>query len=212
MTTHVKQDTKLMHVFGVSNPHAMPRITKVIVSIGVGKRREDKAFLEAVKKDISAITGQAPHERLARMSVSGFNVRQGNVVGFRVTLRGKRMRDFVERFIHITLPRVRDFRGVPISSFDGQGNLSVGLAEQLPFPEIQSDKTDHIFGLQITFATTAQDNEEGEKLFRALGFPLTEKAADSEESAMETRESRAAREREKAKSQRPAEAAEEAAS
>lgn len=157
----------------VKNVHAVPRITKVTVSVGVGKRRDDIKYIEAVQKDLAAITGQAPAERRAKKSVAGFNVREGNLVGFQVTLRGKRAEDFVTRLIHVTLPRVRDFRGISVKAFDGQGNLSLGLREQLPFPEIHADKTDVVFGLQVTISTTAKTNPEGEALLRAMGFPLS---------------------------------------
>lgn len=162
---------------GLKNIHAVPRVVRVVVTSGVGKQRENKAWLEAVQGDMARITGQAPHERRARKAVAGFNVRQGNVVGYRVTLRDRRMEDFIRRFVHVTLPRVRDFRGLPLSSLDGQGNLSVGLREQLAFPEIRPEKTDAVFGVEVTFVTTAADDREGEALFRALGFPLTAIAA-----------------------------------
>ncbi len=178
-----------------TNVHAVPKITRVVVNVGVGKNRDSAAYTEAVVRDLAAITGQHPHERHARKAVAGFNVRQGNLVGYRVTLRGKRMEDFVKRFTTITLPRVRDFRGLPMHSLDGQGNLSVGLREHLPFPEIKPEKTDVIFGVQVTFVTTACDNTEGEALFRVLGFPLT--AEDTAEVGLDTAAAR--RSREKAK-------------
>ena len=162
----------LQKTMQVANVHAVPRVAKVIVSVGVGKHRDDKKFVEAVKADLAAITGQAPALRRAKKSVAGFNVRQGNLVGFQVTLRGKRAEDFVTRIIHVTLPSVRDFRGVSKNAFDGQGNLSLGLREQLPFPEIHADKTDVVFGVQITISTTATSNQEAEVLLRAMGFPL----------------------------------------
>lgn len=154
------------------NIHAVPRVEKVVVSVGVGKNRDNKAYLEAVQKDLKSITGQQPAERRARKSVAGFNVRQGNLVGYQVTLRGKRAEDFVIRFVNVTLPRVRDFRGLSTRLLDGWGNISVGLREQLAFPEVHADQTDVVFGVQVTVTTTAKTNEEGEKLLRALGFPL----------------------------------------
>lgn len=155
------------------NIHAVPKVTKVTVSVGVGKRRDDAKHIEAVRRDLAAITGQSPAERRAKKSVAGFNVREGNLVGFQVTLRGRRAEDFVTRLVHVTLPRVRDFRGVPATAFDGQGNLSLGLREQLPFPEIHADKTDVLFGLQITISTSATTDQAGEALLRAMGFPLS---------------------------------------
>lgn len=172
----------LAQKLGVQNVHAVPRIKTVVVNVGVGKQRDDKNYVEAVQRDLAKITGQKPHARHARKSIAGFNVRQGNLVAYRVTLRGRRMVDFTQRFVNVTLPRVRDFRGLPTSSLDGQGNLSVGLKEHLAFPEIHSDKTDVIFGVQVTFSTTAKSNEQGEALFRGLGFPLTDvKEADTPE-------------------------------
>lgn len=162
----------LAEKLSITNVHAVPRITKVILNVGVGKQRDDKAFIEAVAKDVATITGQKPHERRARAAVAGFKVREGNLVGYKVTLRGKRMEDFVQRFVHVTLPRVRDFRGIPITSLDMQGNLSVGLREHLAFPEIQAEQTDVIFGVEVTFVTSTHDRKQAQILFEALGFPL----------------------------------------
>jgi|SRR3989344_1561081 len=156
------------------NIHAQPRIRSVVVNVGVGKTRDQAETMLAVQRDLRAVTGQQPHERRARRAVAGFNVRQGNLVAYRVTLRGQRMNDFVTRFVRATLPRVRDFRGLAASSLDGQGNLNVGLSEQLAFPEIQPEKTDVVFGLQVTFVTTAQTNEEALAMFKEHGFPFRE--------------------------------------
>lgn len=198
MASHfTKEYAALQKSLKLSNIHAVPRIVRVVVNVGVGKQRDNTALIKQVQRDMAAITGQKPHERLARKAVSGFNVRQGNLVGFRVTLRGKRMEDFVRRFVHITLPRVRDFRGIEITALDGKGNLSVGVREQLSFPEIQADQTDTVFGLQVTFVTSATTNEEGEALFRVLGFPLTKEAVDAVDVALETAESRRQREEKK---------------
>lgn len=171
---------QLMKDLKVKNIHQVPRITHVVVTVGVGKQRDNAGFVKAVEKDLAAITGQKPHPRHAKKAVAGFNVREGNLVGYRVTLRGSRAMDFVQRFVNITLPRVRDFRGVTLSSLDGHGNLSVGLAEHLPFPEIHPDKTDVIFGVQSTFVSSAANDAEGEALFRALGFPLTKDVKQEE--------------------------------
>jgi len=167
-----------MERLDIKNPLAVPRITRVVVNAGVGKQRDDRAYLEAVQKDLQALTGQKAQERRARKAVAGFKVRAGNLVGYRVTLRGKRMSDFVTKFINVTLPRVRDFRGVAVSSFDGLGNLSVGLTEHLPFPEIHAEKTDITFGLQVTFVTNAASDAQGRALFESLGFPLAESEAE----------------------------------
>ncbi len=156
----------------VRNVYSQPRVLKVIVNAGIGKNRDDRSFVEAVTNDLKQITGQHPQARHARQAIAGFNVRQGNLVGLRVTIRGHRRDDFIKRFVNLTLPRVRDFRGVDISSLDGHGNLSIGIAEQLAFPEINSEKTDIIFGVEITFVSSAKTNEEAVVLFRSLGFPL----------------------------------------
>lgn len=162
----------MMKELGLKNPHAVPRITKVVLNAGVGKQRDNRQHVEAVERDLAGISGQHPHPRHARKAIAGFNVRQGNLVGYRVTLRGQRMEDFVERFVRITLPRVRDFRGLRLTSLDAQGNLNVGLREHLAFPEIHPEKTDVIFGVEVTFVTSAADKQQGEALLRALGFPL----------------------------------------
>ncbi len=157
------------------NVHAIPKIDRVVVNVGVGKMRDDKKFLAGVVEGLKAITGQMPHECRAKKAIAGFKVREGNLVGYRVTLRGQRMNDFIKRYISVTLPRVRDFRGIAVSSFDGKGNLSVGLSEQLAFPEIQVEKIDTLFGIQVTFVTTADNDKDGEALFRSIGFPLIKK-------------------------------------
>jgi len=187
-----KEYAALREQLGVANVHAIPRIVQVTVNVGVGKNRDSKQHLEAVQRDLALITGQAPHERRARKAVAGFNVRAGNLVGWRVTLRGKRMEDFIRRFVEITLPRVRDFRGLPVRSLDGRGNLSVGLREQLAFPEVHPEQTDVVFGVQVTFTTTAQNDADGEKLFRSLGFPLTTKEGAREEVVLPTPHEKAA--------------------
>lgn len=171
-----KDYAALAQQLGRKNGHAVPQLKCVVVNAGVGKRRDDKAAMEAVAQDLARITGQKPQTRTARKAVAGFNVRAGNLVGMRVTLRGKRMEDFVQRFVNATLPRVRDFRGLPVTALDRQGNLNVGLKEQLAFPEVRADQTDEIFGLQVTFVTSAKDKTEGEALFRQLGFPLVTEA------------------------------------
>lgn len=179
-TTFTKEYAHLAKRLGVANVHAAPRVTRVVVNVGVGKQRDNAAWLEAVRRDLAQLAGQAPQERRARKSVSGFNVREGNLVGLRVTLRGKRRDDFIRRFVNVTLPRVRDFRGISLKSFDGHGNLNVGLTEHLAFPEIQPEKTDVIFGVQVTFVTSAATNEEAIELFRELGFPLQGKTEGDE--------------------------------
>lgn len=179
MTDFTKIYAALQKELDVKNIQAVPRITKVVLSVGVGKNRDNKQYIEAVARDLAAITGQYPRQRHARQAIAGFNVRQGNLVGYQVTLRGRRMKDFIERFVNVTLPRVRDFRGLPTRSLDGQGNLSVGVTEQLAFPEIQADQTDIIFGVEATFVTSARDNAQAESMFRALGFPLSDEVEEA---------------------------------
>ena len=175
MKKELKNNNKNEGGDGKINIHAVPKIEKVVINVGVGKNRDDSNYKEAVINDLMAITGQRPHECRAKKSVAGFNVRKGNVIGYRVTLRGQRRDDFTDRFIGMALPRVRDFRGIKMSSFDGNGNLSIGIEEQLAFPEIRADKTEVVFGLQVTFITTASNDEQGESLLRKLGFPLEER-------------------------------------
>lgn len=176
----IKEYQALRDTLKVRNPHAVPMVTRVVMNVGVGKQRDNKAFIEAVQRDIAAITGQKAQERVARKAVSGFAVRQGNLVGYRITLRGKRMEEFIQRFVQATLPRVRDFRGISTKALDGRGNLSVGIKEHLAFPEIHQEKIDAIFGVEATFVTSAKNNAEGELLFKALGFPLTQEEQEEE--------------------------------
>lgn len=166
----------LMKQLNVRNKHALPRISRVVLNVGVGKHQNDTSYLTAVQKDLRAISGQQPHERRARAAVSGFAVRAGSVVGLAVTLRGRRCADFVQRFVRVTLPRVRDFRGLSIGSLDGHGNLSVGLSEQLAWPEVHAEKTDVVFGLEVTFVTTARTDAEANVLFSSLGFPFVDRS------------------------------------
>jgi large subunit ribosomal protein L5 len=172
------RETKLMDELKVDNIHALPAIKTIIVNSGVGKQRDDKVFIEAVKKDLARITGQKAQERTAKKAVAGFNVRQGNLVGLRVTLRGQRMKDFLDKFVRVTMPRIRDFRGLLTKSLDRDGNLNVGLQEQLAFPEIDAEKTDVTFGVQVTLVTTAKNQDEAMALFKSHGFVFREETAD----------------------------------
>ena len=183
-----KQYAAVREKLEIKNTHQVPRIAKATVTVGVGKNRDSKPYLESVQRDLALITGQAPQERRARKAIAGFNVRQNNIVGYRVTLRGKRADDFVRRFVSTTLPRVRDFRGISLSSIDQQGNLSVGLPEQLAFPEIHPENTDIVFGVETTFTTTAGDERQAEVLFGELGFPLTEAAEADADPAVDIRQ------------------------
>lgn len=171
---------KLAESLKIANIHAVPRVTKVMVTVGVGKNRDNKQYIEAVQKDLATITGQKAKETRAKKSIAGFNVREGNLVGYSVTLRGKRMEDFITRFVDVTLPRVRDFRGLSLNVLDGHGNATIGLTEHLAFPEIHADKTDVIFGVGVTFVSTATDNATAEQMFRALGFPFRTEELEKE--------------------------------
>ncbi|MEZ8144638.1 50S ribosomal protein L5 [Enterovibrio norvegicus FF-33] len=150
----------------------VPRIEKITLNMGVGEAINDKKLLENAASDMTTITGQKPLITKARKSVAGFKIREGYPIGCKVTLRGERMWDFFERLISIALPRVRDFRGVSSKSFDGRGNYSMGVREQIIFPEIDYDKVDRIRGLDITITTTAATDEEGQALLAAFNFPF----------------------------------------
>lgn len=163
---------KLKEALQETNLHALPRITAVIVAAGVGKHRTEGTFVDDVEKGLTLLTGQKPAPRQTRTSVAGFKIRQGQVGGFVCTLRGRRMEDFLERLLRVALPRVRDFRGIPLTSIDAQGNLSIGMREASAFPEVDPATIETSFGLQVTIVTTARSREEGLALFRALGFPL----------------------------------------
>lgn len=155
-----------------SNPNALPRVRSVIVAAGIGKHRSEGKFAEDAASGLSVLTGQKPTTRLARVSIAGFKVRQGNPAGLLVTLRGRRMEDFLIRFLRLALPRIRDFRGVSSESVDARGNLSIGLRDASAFPELDPAVVETPFGLQVTVVTTARNREEGLCLFRALGFPF----------------------------------------
>lgn len=151
---------------------AVPRLTKITLNMGVGEALGDKKQLEHAVADMTAIAGQKPVVCLARKSIAGFKVREGWPIGCKVTLRGERMWEFLDRLVDISIPRIRDFRGLNPKSFDGRGNYSMGVKEQIIFPEIEYDKVDKIRGMDITFTTTAQTNEEGRALLAALNFPF----------------------------------------
>ena len=158
--------------FGYSNPNQVPRLEKIVVNIGLGEALQNAKAVDAAVGDIQAITGQKPIVTRAKRSIAQFRVRTGNPIGVKVTLRGERMWDFLERLTRLALPRIRDFRGVPGKSFDGRGNYSLGLREQLAFPEIDYDKVDRLRGLEISIVTTAKSDEESKKLLELLGMPF----------------------------------------
>lgn len=155
-----------------TNVHALPRLLSVHVNVGTGHGLKDPKFNEVVERTLTRITGQKPVPALAKKSISNFKIREGLVIGYHVTLRGKRMYDFVERMVAIALPRIRDFRGIDPKSVDQRGNITIGFKEHLVFPEIRSDEVEKIHGLEITCVTTAGSRERGLALFRALGFPI----------------------------------------
>ena len=157
--------------FGYTNPMIVPKLTKIVVNMGVGKAVENKNRMDAAVKDLTAIVGQKPMIRKARVAVSGFRLREGYQVGVAVTLRGTRMWEFLDRLITLAIPRIRDFRGLP-TKLDGRGNYTMGLSEQSAFPEIQLDKVEFVQGMDITFVTTAKTDKEGLALLTHLGMPF----------------------------------------
>lgn len=163
---------ELKSKFGYKSVMQVPRIEKITLNMGVGEALTDKKLLENAVADLTAISGQKPLITKARKSVAGFKIRQGYPIGCKVTLRGERMWEFLERLITIAIPRVRDFRGLNAKSFDGRGNYSMGVREQIIFPEIDYDKVDRIRGLDITITTTAQNDEEGRALLASFNFPF----------------------------------------
>ncbi|MEB3767135.1 50S ribosomal protein L5 [Acinetobacter sp. MD2] len=163
---------QLKEVLGLENVMDIPRITKITINMGVGAAAADKKLLDGALADMQAIAGQKPVLTLARKSIAGFKIRDGWPIGCKVTLRGERMYEFLDRLISIAIPRIRDFRGFSSKSFDGRGNYSVGLKEQIMFPEIDFDKIDRIRGMDITITTTARTDDEGRALMRAFGFPF----------------------------------------
>ncbi len=170
-----KVSPALKEEFGYKNVMQVPKVSKVTVNVGYGRSTKDSAFIDNVIKTLSAISGQAPTHNKAKKSISNFKIREGNDIGASVTLRGKRMYDFLEKMVNVTLPRVKDFRGISPKSFDRQGNYSFGFKEQLAFPEIKMDAIDKIHGMQVVISTTAANKEEGLALLKALGFPFKKK-------------------------------------
>lgn len=163
---------KLVEEFGYKNVMEVPKITKVTINMGVGEAAQDRKAIEGALADMIAISGQKPVINNARKSVAGFKIRDGWPVGCKVTLRNERMYDFIGRLVDVALPRVRDFRGLNPRSFDGRGNYSMGIREQIVFPEIEYDKIDKLRGMDITITTTAKTDDEARALLRAFNFPL----------------------------------------
>ena len=168
----------LISEFGYKNPMAVPKMEKVVVSMGIGKTTQDKKFLDLAKSDLTMITGQMPIVCKAKKSVSNFKVRAGDKTGLKVTLRGVRMYEFMDRLISLAIPRVRDFRGLNPNSFDGRGNYSMGLTEQTVFPEIDAGKVEFQQGMNITFITTAKTDEEARRMLALFGMPFKKSATE----------------------------------
>lgn len=167
---------ELMKEFGYKNVNAVPVVNTVTLNIGVGPGMKDAKFLETTQNTLKRITGQRPVSTKARKSIAGFKIREGSVVGVMVTLRGKRMWDFLEKLINVSLPRVRDFRGLSPKSFDGNGNYSIGFKEHMAFPEISSEEIEITHGIQVTIATSAKTDKEAEALLKHLRLPLKQDA------------------------------------
>ena len=163
---------RLQQQLGLANVMQVPRLEKVVLNVGVGDAVKDGRLLDAAVDDLTVITGQKPIVTKARKSIAGFKLRQGMPIGAKVTLRGDRMWEFVDRFVSLALPRIRDFRGLDAKGFDGRGNYTLGVTEQLIFPEIDYDKVLQVRGMDITVVTTADDDDQGRALLVALGFPF----------------------------------------
>ena len=167
-----KVSAELKAEFGYKNVNQIPKILKVVVNAGVGRASTDSKVMEPVLVGLAKVTGQAPVVNKARKSIAGFKIREGMLIGASVTLRGERMYEFLDRLVNVTLPRVRDFRGIKGNAFDGQGNYSLGIKEYGVFPEISFEEAVNTFGLQVNVATTAKTNAEGKALLTKLGFPF----------------------------------------
>jgi len=163
---------KLKEQLGLANIMEVPRFEKVVINMGVGRALQQQSLLDGAVADLTIIAGQKPIVTRAKKSIAGFKLREGNAIGTKVTLRGDRMWEFLDRLITLAIPRVRDFRGLPANSFDGKGNYTFGVTEQLIFPEIDYDKVDTIRGMDISIVTTARTDAEGKALLNAFGFPF----------------------------------------
>lgn len=167
--------SNLQKELGYKNSLQVPRLKKVVANVGYGRQARETAFVEQIEKTLMAVTGQKPIHTKAKKSISNFKIQQGMNIGAMVTLRGKRMYDFVEKLITMTFPRVRDFRGLSAAGFDGQGNYTIGFKENIAFPEVTMESADKIHGLQVIVGTTAKNKTEALSLLKALGFPFKEK-------------------------------------
>ncbi len=163
---------QLMEQLSIANVMRVPTLEKIVINMGVGRATQSQSLLDGAVRDLQVISGQKPVVTKAKKSIAGFKLREGNPIGAMVTLRGDRMWEFFDRLVALAIPRIRDFRGLPANSFDGKGNYTFGVSEQLIFPEIDYDKIDSTRGMDITIVTSAQNNEEGRALLLAFGFPF----------------------------------------
>lgn len=163
----------LIEQFGYENVMQVPKLEKIVINVGLGEAKDNQNLLNSVKNELALITGQQPIEVKAKKSVANFKLREGQAIGTKVTLRRQKMYDFLDKLISISLPRVRDFRGINPNSFDGRGNYSLGIKEQLIFPEIKYDDVDFLHGMDITIVTTAQTDEEAKAFLQLMGMPFT---------------------------------------
>jgi large subunit ribosomal protein L5 len=171
---HKEITARLAEKLGRKNTLSLPRLQKIVVNMGVGKALQDKNRMEQAAENLTSITGQRAQVTKSKVAVSGFRLREGNEIGCRVTLRGRRMYEFLDRLISIAMPRIRDFRGVNPKSFDGNGNYSLGLTEQMVFPEIDPDKVTFTQGMDVTFVTSTRNDDEARELLRLFGMPFRE--------------------------------------
>ena len=162
----------LTEKFGFTNVNQVPKIIKTVINVGVGRNAKEQAFIDNAEKSLIKITGQRPVRTKAKKSISAFKIRQGMIVGLKVTLRQDRMFDFLEKLINVSFPRIRDFRGISDKMIDRTGNLTIGIKEHIAFPEIRVDEIDNVHGLEICISTTAKNRQEGLELFKQLGFPF----------------------------------------
>src|SRR5438045_477741 len=167
-----KYVAELQKELGLKNVHQVPRLEKIVVNVGLGRAKDDKKTIEAAKNTLRKITGQAPVETVAKNSIAGFKLREGNMIGLKLTLRGARMYEFMDRLINIVLPRLRDFHGVPAKAFDKQGNYSIGLTDQSVFPELTFEETTTTHGLQVVFVVRAQERDHSKALLTKFGMPF----------------------------------------
>lgn len=158
--------------FDYKNPFAAPRIQKVVINVGAGQNLKDNKFAEMLEKNLSLITGQKPLKTLSKKSISNFKIREGMVIGMKITLRKDRMFDFLDKLINITLPRIRDFRGISSGAIDRQGNLTIGFKDQIPFAEIQAEGTEKLHGVEVTVVTKASSKDQALELYKLMGFPF----------------------------------------